>query len=176
MFALGLCSSAAARAGVAEQATLPAPPPEPGPTLFVAAGLTEGVAQGLGVVPTARAELRLPQGLSVAIEGGSRTHTTYRESATALLAGYHLGIVRDWFSAWAGIELGAGIVAQTSTILPDAYSGEGIAAPFGGVGVRVAQHTAIALEASLPLVLVRRDGAAAALALPAAWLGAVVDL
>jgi hypothetical protein len=142
----------------------------------VAAGVSEGVAQDLGVVPGARAELRLPQGWSVAIVGDSRTHINYRESSTALLAGYHLGFASGPFTAWAGLELGAGVVAQTSTVLPDAYSAEGIAAPCGGLGLRVADHAAIGLEASLPLVVLRRDGATAGLALPAAWLGAVVDL
>jgi hypothetical protein len=173
--AVVLCAAAGVHAGVAEQAPMPVEV-EPKPALLVAAGLGTGVADNLGVMPGARAELRLPVGFAFAIVGESRTHTNYRESSTALLAGYRRGVARGWFDAWAGLELGAGVIGQTAALMPGAYSGEAMAAPCVGLDVRVGVRTAIGLEATVPVTVLRRDGATTALALPAVWLGAVMDL
>ena len=144
--------------------------PAAAPTaLFVAAGGEAGVADGLGVVPALRVELS-HGAFSLALDAGTTSHAGFRETTTLLLAGYRVGVALGHLSAWAGVEAGAGLVVQ-SNLDPDAYSGAIAAGALVGGALDVTGGMSIALEGTLPALLLRRDGAAAIVALPAAWLG-----
>ena len=143
-------------------------------SLFVAAGGERGVANDLGLVPGLRIELRVPSGFSLALTAGSR-YAGYRETSSLLLAGYRRGIERDGYEAWVGAEAGAGVVVQ-SNLHPDVYSGALALGAFAGAALRLARHWSFAVEATLPAAVIRRDGKAAIVTLPAAWFGIVVSL
>jgi hypothetical protein len=140
--------------------------------LVVSGGVTSGVADRLGAVPSARVELRLA-GFDIALTTGTRRSGDFRESSAVLALGYRRGLVRGPWSAWAGIELGGGAVMQTPY---DLATGEGVALGRIGAAHRIGDHLSIALDAALGTAIVRRDGRTAAIALPAAWLGFVVPL
>lgn len=146
------------------------------PQLVVAGGVTTGVADGLGPVPAMRAELWLPSHLTIAITGDTRQASSFRESSTALAVGYRASLERGPFEAWAGGEAGGGLVVQTRTMRSAAYSGALIVAPALGASISVSATTAIATEVTVPVALLRRDGATTSVFLPAAWLGLRVEL
>jgi hypothetical protein len=170
--AILLCG-AYAHAGPVEQGVIEPPTPA---RVYLAGGLTSGIADGLGVVPTARAELRLPYGLEAAVLGGSRAGMDFRETSTAVAAGYRFGLVRGRLTLAGGLELGAGLVAQTPMLGSALYSGTGFAAPTAAVSLRISADLAIGLETSVAAEIVKRDRALTVVMLPAAWLGLVVDL
>ncbi|HEX4449257.1 MAG TPA: caspase family protein [Kofleriaceae bacterium] len=144
------------------------------PTIFVAGGITSGVADNLGVVPALRGELAWASGLSLAIEGGSRFHRelamTFRESDVVVLAGYRRGIGGARWHAWLGAEAGAGVVIQ-SALMPDTYSTAAAANLVAGASYEIVRGIKLALEPSIGAELLRRDSSIAVLAVPAVWLG-----
>jgi len=146
----------------------------PSPLVAVAAGAGGGVADHLGVVPRLRVALVLPVGLSLALDAYSRAGTGFRESSASLLAGYRRSFVRNDWSAWAGLELGGGAVIQSGRY--DGYSGVLAAGGVSGLSLRVAPRLSVAFEATLPMELMKRDGKAALVALPAGWLGIIAHL
>ncbi|HZJ62528.1 MAG TPA: caspase family protein [Kofleriaceae bacterium] len=135
----------------------------PSPLVVIAGGAGGGVANHLGVVPRVRIELVLPAGLSLALDASSRAGSRFRESSASMLAGYRRSVVRDAWSAWAGVEIGGGAVVQSGPY--DGYSG------VSGISLRLAPRLSVAIEATLPVELLKRDGKAALLAVPAGWLG-----
>ena len=145
-----------------------------GLSLVVAAGGEAGVADGLGVVPALRLEL-LRGGLSLALSGGTTAHAGYRETTALLLLGYRIGVARGRLSAWVGAEAGGGLVVQ-SDLQPDAYSGAVAAGAMVGAALELTAALSIALEGTLPAALIRRDGDATIVALPAVWLGVAIRL
>jgi len=148
---------------------------ETSPTaLLVAGGGEAGIADGLGIVPATRIEL-VHRGLSFAVTAGSRAHAGFRETTSLALVGGRLGIERGSLRGWAGVELGGGIVVQ-SELHPEAYSGAFVAGAVVGGALRIGARTSIAIEGTLPAALLERDGKAAVVALPAAWLGVAVRL
>ena len=149
--------------------------PMPPPSLFVAAGMESGITDGLGVVPGMRAELVLSSGLSFAAVAGSRYGVGVRETSTLLLAGYRRTITRGDVSAWAGVEAGAGAVIQ-SDVHPSAFSATIAIGAIAGASVALSPRVSAEVEGSLPAALMRRDGNATILALPALWLGIAVKL
>ncbi len=144
------------------------------PTVFVAGGITSGVADGLGVVPALRGELVSSSGFSLAIDGGTRFHSALgnplRESDVFVLVGYRRGIGRGPWRAWLGAEAGAGVVVQ-SDLMPDNYSAAAEANLVAGASYEIAKAIKIAVEPSIGGELLRRDGSMAVLAVPAVWLG-----
>ncbi len=143
-------------------------------SLFVAAGGERGVANDLGVVPGMRIELR-GRTVSLALTAGSRYHAGFRETSSLLLAGYRRSLERDGYAAWAGVEAGAGAIVQ-SDLHPDAYTGALAVGAAVGASLRLARRASFAAEATLPAALIRRDGNASIVPLPAVWLGMMVSL
>ena len=142
--------------------------------LSIAGGGEAGATTGVGVFPGVRAEVaRGP--LSLAVMVGTREGEGYHETSSLLLAGYRLRIARGDLAAWAGLEAGPGFILQTG-IDPDAYSAAIAGGPFAGVSLRLTTRIAAMVEASVPAALLRRDGEASVVALPAGWLGFVVGL
>lgn len=166
---VALCGLARA-GGPAQQAQLPEEEPVPG-WVFAAAGIGGGVANGLGVVPSARIEAVLPAGWAFGVVGSSKSHDNVRETSSTLVAGYRLVLRRGPLVAWGGLEVGAGVVAQTPMLGSGVYSGEGLAAPIAGASLRLTHEVALGLEGTFAIALVRRDGQLALVELPAAWLG-----
>lgn len=148
----------------------------PAPRLVIAGGVGAGVADGLGVMPSLRAEVWLPARVTVAITADTRDSGSFRESATALLVGYRSGLERGPLSAWAGLEAGVGLFVQTPMSRSAATSGALVGAPALGASISLDSRFAIAIEAALPVALLRRDGTTAAVPLPAAWLGLRMEL
>lgn len=141
------------------------------PLIMIAAGAGGGVASRLGVVPRIRVELVLPVGLSLALDAYSRAGSGFRESSARVLAGYRRSLVRDAWSAWAGVEIGGGAVMQSGR-----YDGSSSVLAAGGVfgiSLRMAPRLSVAVEATLPMELMKRDGKAALFSAPAGWLGIV---
>lgn len=144
-------------------------------SLFVGGGVSSGVADDLGVLPSVRARLDAPMGLSLAITASSRRGAGYRETSALALVGFRLGVARERWTASAGIEVGGGFVVQ-SQIEPAAYSGVFSAGLVGGASIAVVPRVSVALDATLPAALLRRDDRLAVIALPAAWLGIAITL
>ena len=166
---VALCGVARA-GGPAQQAYLPEEEPVAG-WIFAGAGLGGGVANGIGVVPSARIEAVLPAGWAFGVIGSSKSHDNVRETSSTLVAGYRFIARRGPFIAWGGLELGGGVVAQTPMLGPGVYSGEAIAAPIAGASLRLTHEIAIGLEGTFAIAVLERDGALTAITLPAAWLG-----
>jgi len=116
----------------------------------------------------------LPAGLSLSIDAYSRAGSGVRESSARVLAGYRRSSVRDAWSAWAGVEVGGGAVMQSGRY--EGSSGVLSAGGIFGVSLRLARRLSVAVEATLPMELMRRDGKAALVAAPAGWLGILVRL
>ncbi|MGE5181840.1 MAG: caspase family protein [Acidobacteriota bacterium] len=156
--------------GVAEAAPLA---PAPRPEMLVAGGASAGVAGGVGAMPAMRAEVALPGGLGLAVTASSkRDGDGFRETSTAALVGYRLGLARGGWAAWGGAEAGGGLVMQTPLVGPVAYTGAALAGPCAGIARRLSGEISLALEAAFPVAVLHREGALQAIALPAAWLGA----
>lgn len=148
---------------------------EPSDQLLVAAGGGTGVARGLGIVPGMRVELVWPSGLSLALDAGTRAGMKFRETSIGAFAGVRRGVSRGAWSAWGGLELGGGAVWQ-SELHPAAYSGVATAAGLAEIAYDLAPRASVAAEATVPAELIKRDGHAALLVVPAAWLGVLVRL
>lgn len=143
--------------------------------LLLAIGGGTGVASGLGIVPGMRAELVLPSGLSLALDAGSRAGTGFRETSMGVFAGLRRDVWHGAWSAWGGLEVGGGAVLQ-SELHPFAYSAFLAAAGLAGIACDLAPRISVAAETTLPAELMKRDGHAAVLVVPAAWLGLIVRL
>jgi hypothetical protein len=143
--------------------------------LVVASGGGTGVARHLGVVPGVRAVVITPSGLSLAVDATSGSGTGFRETSLGVFAGVRSVRSRGPWSAWAGVDVGGGVVMQTQ-LQPDAYSGMFVAAGILGTSFALTRRTSIELETTLPLELMKRDGQAALVFAPAGWLGVGVKL
>lgn len=143
--------------------------------LLVAGGGGAGVARGLGIVPGLRAELAWPSGLSLALDAGSRAGTGFRETSIGVFAGLRRQVEHGAWSAWGGLEAGGGAVWQ-SEIHPVAYSAVLAAAGVAGIAYGLAPRISVAAETKLPAELLKRDGHASVVVVPAAWLGIMVRL
>ncbi len=143
--------------------------------LLVAAGGGAGVARGLGIVPGLRVELVLPSGLSLALDAGSRAGPGFRETSMGVFAGLRRDVWHGAWSAWGGLEVGGGAVLQ-SELHPSAYSAVVAAAGLAGFAYDLAPRISVAAETALPAELMKRDGRAAVLVVPAAWRGVIARL
>jgi hypothetical protein len=144
----------------------------PAGSLAVAFGGHTGIADHLGMVPAVRAELASPAGLSLAVDVGSRSGAGFRETSMLLLAGYRRDIVRGAWSAWLGLEIGGGAVAQ-SEIHPLAYSGIVATGGVAGLTLDVARHVSLGVETTLLAELLKRDGKKALVPATGVWFAVV---
>ena len=104
--------------------------------------------------------------LALSIVGGD----SFRETQLFALAGYRRGIGGEHWHAWAGVEAGVGVVAQTG-LMPDEDS---VAAKLGvlaGTSYDVASGIKLVLEPTLDAQALRRDGKESLVAIPGVWLG-----
>ncbi|HVR63810.1 MAG TPA: caspase family protein [Polyangia bacterium] len=181
-FAAASSFEARAKGGEPEAVVAAAPaPPAPVPSehqLLVGGGVTSGVAAGAGVLETLRLSLRGPgrQPWSLALDVASGRGPGFRETRASIAGG--LGLARESGSgrAYAGVDGGAGLVIQSPDERPQLWSATLAAGFVAGASVRVSPGLSLGLEAKAPLTLVRRDSRLAAVFLPAAWAGVVVDL
>lgn len=148
---------------------------EPPWQVVVAGGVRTGVAQNLGDLISGRIELVAPAAWSLSVDVGSRNTTTFRETTTRVLAGYRLGMTADAWSLWIGLELGGGLIVQ-SRLHPANYSGVVAAGGLAGGALHLTPRLAAVLEVALSAEMLKRDGATALLAVPAGWLGILVQL
>ena len=143
--------------------------------LRIAAGVTRGITDGIGMVPVGRTELELPSGLTAAIAAGSRGETSsgieVHETQVFGLVGYRRGIARGRWRGWLGAEAGGGVVLQTGAHVRDAGSIAGELGANAGVAIAVGSGIALELSPSIAGELLRRNGVAAAVAVPSAWFG-----
>ena len=63
-----------------------------------------------------------------------------------------------------------------SELHPAAYSGMLAVGAVVGASIELTRRVSLAVEAAIPAALIRRDGAAAIVVLPAGWLGIAVSL
>jgi hypothetical protein len=143
--------------------------------LLVATGAGAGVARHLGAVPGVRFDLVLRSGLSFALDARSDTGPGFRETSIAAFAGLRGVRSRGAWSAWAGAEVGGGVVLQ-SKLHPMAYSNMAGAAGVAGLSFSVTRTIAVAVQAALPVELLKRDREVAIVIAPAGWLGLSVRL
>jgi len=143
--------------------------------LMIAGGASAGVARSLGEVVGARVELVAPAGWALSLDAGSRTGTGFRETSARVMAGYRIGLADGAWSAWAGLEIGGGVVVQ-SRVDPIAYSGVLATGGIAGGAVRLTSRLSAVIEAALSAEVLKRDGATVAIAVPAGWLGILVRL
>ncbi len=146
------------------------------PTLFIALGGAGGVADAIGVVPSVRAMLYLPSGLSFGANVASGQHATFRETSSFATIGYRRAVQRGGIAAWAGLDAGGGLVIQTPMQASTAYSGAAVLAPTLGASLRVIGGVSVALETAVSMALLRRDATTTVVLLPGVWLGVLVDL
>ena len=138
--------------------------------LLVATGAGTGVARHLGAVPGVRFELVLPSGLSFALDARSDSGPGFRETSIGAFTGLRGVRSRGAWSAWAGAEVGGGVVLQ-SKLHPMAYSNMVGAAGVAGLSFRVTRTIAVAVETTLPVEWMKRDGEIELVIAPAGWLG-----
>jgi hypothetical protein len=157
--------------------TVKGPSAPPASSVLVAGGATTGIAARIGVVPTVRGELRLANDLVVSVHAGSATlDMGVRETASSARIGYRRGVARGSIRAWAGLDVGFGVVVQTLPGLPTAYSGTAIASPAIGVDMRVSPRLSLGALGALDVTVLRRDNVTAVVPLPAVWAGVIVGL
>ncbi|XXF76176.1 caspase family protein [Myxococcaceae bacterium GXIMD 01537] len=166
---------AVAKGAPAESTEAPALAWPGGATVFLGGGAQAGATSDADVLPGARVALRSagPNGLTGAMDfatGGSTTRVT---SALAWV-GWHWGRPLGSIYARAGLEVGAGAIIQRAADGAGGWSGTGGGAVWAGLEVPLEGSLALGLEAQLPLLLLRREGATTASALPGAWLGLLV--
>lgn len=142
----------------------------------IAVGGSGGIAESVGLVPSLRIGLVMPSGLSIVMTGASRDQGSFRETATYAFVGYRRGLRIGPVRGWLGLEGGGGAVVQSVTHGASAYTGAIAVAPTVGGAVRVSRGVALSLEAALTTALIRRDGTPTIVALPASWLGLLIDL
>jgi hypothetical protein len=146
------------------------------PTVLAAAGAQAGVAAPalgslrVGVRATAASGLALHVTLS---SGRGRG---FAETSALAWIGYRLGFERGRFSAFLGLEAGAGVIAQSLDVSGALRTATWGAALWPGMSLRLSPRAVVALEGEVPLLWVRKDGNNAAATLPAVWLGLAVAL
>ena len=149
-----------------------------GLALSAAVGPQRGIADEVDALPSLRLGLASASatGAALRLRLGTARGDDFRESSVLAFAGYRLGWQGSRWRAWAGLDLGGGAIAQDIDTTRRRWTGVAAAGPSTGIALRVGGPLAIALEGEAPLAVMRRNGAAALVWLPAAWLGAVIDL
>jgi hypothetical protein len=140
---------------------------------FVGPGVTEGVADGVGVVPGGRVSVELPSRLTFAVVGSSKVHQGVREAASALMVGYRFNVQQGRLTAWAGLDAGGGVVIHSPRVGlagMATYSPQAVLAPVFGGAVRISRDYALGVEITAATTAIERDGSLTGLVLPAAWL------
>jgi hypothetical protein len=152
--------------------------------LYLGGGVTESVGRGLGAMVGLRLGWRPqdPSGFTVSLDGawGQGAFSEWRALASG---GYRLGWRRNHFTAFGGVEVGAGFAGQKTTPSASqgdtsAWSGALLAAPGLGATYQFGDRIAVGLEGTLNVLGYRRadEGSFTASLLPAAYLGVAMDL
>ncbi|MET0592148.1 MAG: hypothetical protein ABW133_05580, partial [Polyangiaceae bacterium] len=146
-------------------------------------GVTESVGRGLGTMVGMRLGWRPqdPSGFTVSLDGawGQGAFSEWRVLASG---GYRLGFRRNRFTAFGGVEIGAGVAGQKTTPSAaqtdtSAWSGALLAAPGLGATYQFGDRIALGLEGTLNVLAYRRadEGTLTASVLPAVYLGVAMD-
>jgi hypothetical protein len=147
--------------------------------ILASAGATRGVAEELGPMMAMQFGMRsaIPTGFAVNLEGAWGQAKTFDEWRALATAGYRWGLDSYQFRAfaYAGADLGGGVIGQAVDGKSNAWTGAGALVPTIGTGYRLGAHSALNLELDVTALLYRRDGEFAVSALPAAFLGFVVE-
>jgi hypothetical protein len=140
--------------------------------LGVAAVARDGIA--LGALGGLRVGVRSPalRGPTLAFDVATRRAGELRETTTFVFGGYRLGREAGRLRAWAGLELGGGVVLQS--VGATTSTGAVAIAPLAGLSLALTSRAALVFEAHVPAALLKQDGEITVVALPAAWLGVVV--
>lgn len=149
----------------------------PGPALAVLTGWQRGVADEMEMFGVS-IDLRAAgaHGWSARVDVASARGASYRELDSAALAGYFVALDLRRVRLDAGLQLGAGLARQWRDSFGIYTSGTLLAVPALGVTVPIGGRIALRGEARLTGELIKRDGAAALLALPSAFVGMSVGL
>ena len=149
------------------------------PGIFAAAGMTTGVAENLGPMTAMRLGMRsaIPSGVALNLEGAWGQSKTFDEWRALATVGYRWGLDSDQLKtfAYAGAQLGGGVVGQAADDQGTSWTGAGALVPTLGTGYRLGARSALNLELDVTALLYRRDGEYALSLLPAAFLGFVVE-
>lgn len=149
------------------------------PLLSLAGGLGQGVAEGGGPLATLSVGLSRQPAAGWQLHGtfGRGTAAGFNESAAFLLGGWGKGVGAGRWFAGAGLELGAGVLWQRLERQDAAHEAKSAWSPAAALaararaGVFLTDTLALTVEAWLPAVLLRREGATRAVPMPAAALG-----
>lgn len=150
----------------------------PGPIATFAFGGQRGVAGDVDIGASARLGLRArgAHGPALGLVGASGRGDGFREMSAFVFGGYRLGVDRARLRAWVGLDLGLGVVTQDLDAGMSSSSGAAALAPSLGASLRISGPLSLSVEGAVPAALLRKDGELSVVALPAAWLGVVVDL
>jgi hypothetical protein len=142
-------------------------------TVLVMGGVQGAVARGLGPVPGARVALRRTggDGWGLAAQVASGRGEAFRETSLLGWLGHGWGTVLGPVSVAAGVEVGGGAVVQRVAPEGGGWSGMVGGAGWAGATLPLGGQVSLAVEAQLPLLLLRRDGQLTAAALPGTWVG-----
>lgn len=153
--------------------------------LYLGGGVTESVGRGLGAMAGLRLGWRPqdPSGFTISLDGawGQGPFSEWRVLASG---GYRFGFRRNRFTAFGGVEIGAGLAGQKTTPTSaesgdaSAWSGAFLAAPGLGATYQLGDRIAVGLEGTLNVLGYRRadEGTITASLLPAVYLGVAMDL
>jgi hypothetical protein len=142
---------------------------------FFAAGVETSLSEGSTALPGVRAEIVSPRGISIATVAGSQALPLVRETSTFLMFGGRGTIVHGDWSAFAGGELGGGLVVQTGRA-PMRSTGAFAAGAVVGGRLALSPQLSVELEVSLLAAELRRDDAFASVQQLSSWLGLGVTL
>jgi hypothetical protein len=161
-------SSTRTKGGLAEDAPF---------RIGVAAGISNGVADELGAMPSLRAELRSADATGwstgATLRSGRGAH--FRETWAMVFGGYTLGTRSDTRELWTGVEIGAGAVWQSLDQNDETRAtAVAIAGVTAGVMWPVTDHVSLSLAAQLHASVLQRDSAVEVGPSWSTWLGIVI--
>jgi hypothetical protein len=141
--------------------------------ILAAAGATTGIAENLGPMMAMRLGMRskVPSGAALNLEGAWGQSKTFDEWRALATVGYRWGLDSSRTFAYAGAQLGGGLVGQAADGKASSWSAAGAVAPTLGSGYRLGARTALNLELDVTALFYRRDGEFALSLLPAAFMG-----
>jgi hypothetical protein len=139
-------------------------------------GVSAGLERSVSEEPLALAGVRLavrPGGWwpEVAVSLASARGAAFRETRSALLAGYRWRRQGHRLTLHGGFELGAGLGLQSVDGARTLASGIGSAGLVAGVDLWVTRSTAASLLAAAPVAGLRKQGRTVPMLLPGLWLG-----
>jgi len=145
--------------------------------VYFGLGLRGGVARETSALWSARLGLRPsgPTGLTITLDGAYGRAAEVEEWHAVAGIGYQLGLQKGPWTAVVGANLGGGALGQKAKGASSRWSGTFSLVPGLGLGYRLNDWMALAVEADGQLLVYRRDSSTVASFLPGAHLGLAVQ-